>query len=958
MAADDLELDALVRAEAALQEREAAWLRDPEYNTSRKRKRSTMPRKIYRSKAYAWLLQVDNQLRMPPLGGLGLSMFRPAEPVDTMSPDDLLRIPCLVVSSDQGPDAWCALHWAEDTRFGNLNIQKEPDSHNHGIHNDTCNALGEVKLRGFMYALTLVYNMHFLPWQTGAFGNKLRAAREQLDTVQSYPPAFLHFMQQIAFEKGMLAASIGGDGAREIVWRHFLDSQYLNNTGQRVAMMRWYQVFVRTRTFVHDWTSAIVCLLRACSLEPWLQTTYLHGEQPDLQAAPVPAASGGKTSTKDTPKDAIKALRFASKNLMHFVLQFLLVPLHRRLAFLIATLTESTQMWYHTQAQTLKNSCRNRQWASEQLLGDFYIPLRETMGRVSSASALERMAFNVNFAGADPAGERSSEYYDDIELGELCGKFTASLVRRRLLRSAWFTDGWPSRFSLLLASEAIRDSLLQELRVMCDTYDQVQAQDTVSCNAYWSQRPMRLLSVSTLLGPIRAANFTLPDAVARQIELRGGCFKQSRVVENGFLHERAKEAASKNQRMSDITVFDSVQRSSILGTRFEFDELRVDFPKRDGPLLDEASFRPRARDSSIDLTSVKGTQRQAGWLTKNPEASVALHLQPGLLRTLCQARCLDHVENVWLTNLLPNSEPLLLREGMGEDEAGPRQDYVLVLGVCASTAVVGWPVKLVADFNGNHFYEPRSDADATPVYKYIYNTKWDVATCVWAPPWQQLAEYGAPSHFVSRSSAKLRLVIVRGPQNFIAAGAHFAWWRTSELDLRKLAQLEGRQELLAEKDFPLFLESLVRAYLPEMDDTQIYNILMKRVFRDAALDDIMNDPELRQHLDAKDLEELDNASSKRESTEKGTRKKFFKSLKRLKEKVCAMQRDACQTMASDERTRGPAHYMGMPGDWSHALVSHWLPPSARILRDERQARWRVWWMYGSLSRSWALYGCG
>ena len=90
-----------------------------------------------------------------------------------------------------------------------------------------------------------------------------------------------------------------------------------------------------------------------------------------------------------------------------------------------------------------------------------------------------------------------------------------------------------------------------------------------------------------------------------------------------------------------------------------------------------------------------------------------------MFRTLCQNGDLDHVGNVLLTNWLPNGETQLLREEVDEEEDVPRNAYVLVLGVCAPTAVVGKPVQFVADVAGNRFCEARSGADATPVFKFI-----------------------------------------------------------------------------------------------------------------------------------------------------------------------------------------------------------------------------------------------
>ncbi len=69
---------------------------------------------------------------------------------------------------------------------------------------------------------------------------------------------------------------------------------------------------------------------------------------------------------------------------------------------------------------------------------------------------LEAMGFDVQLSSHSPdrnCTESNSKYFG------IAGKFVQSLVRRRVFRSAWFTDGWPRRnFGFLGGAELIEET--------------------------------------------------------------------------------------------------------------------------------------------------------------------------------------------------------------------------------------------------------------------------------------------------------------------------------------------------------------------------------------------------------------------------------------------------------------------------------------------------------------------
>ena len=76
-------------------------------------------------------------LNMTPLAAGGLRRFQVPGDWEQQQGNDCLDWPCLLVSADQDPDSWCAQASLESPCRGRLNMVREPDAHNHGVHNDT-----------------------------------------------------------------------------------------------------------------------------------------------------------------------------------------------------------------------------------------------------------------------------------------------------------------------------------------------------------------------------------------------------------------------------------------------------------------------------------------------------------------------------------------------------------------------------------------------------------------------------------------------------------------------------------------------------------------------------------------------------------------------------------------------------------------------------------------------------
>lgn len=656
-----------VAAEVELQMREEAWLEE-ECRHDRSR-REVKKRKtggvLFRQKSFRWLAELDNMLNMPPFDIGGLKRFQVPADWKLVEGEACLDWPCLVVSADQGPDSWCAQSWLESPQHGRLNIVREPDSHNHGLHNDALGAVMDINFGGFLYSATVVLNLHFMPWNNGAFGKKISeaAASMRLHSSSAHP-VFSMFASTIGREKGFCDVDLSNPSAKEQVWAAFLDSGSLWTSGQKVGMCRWFQVFVSLRRLFQDWTSLLVVLVRSNLDEPWMRNeVFGPGAAEPVEMDPgMPGVAERRVQTKCSVVEEIRQLRKAVRNAMHFSMSFLSTPLHRRMCGLVVELTRSVQEWYHAQAVALKSSGSNRSWLARQLKDDFWKPFRQTFKAFGDASLLDDLGFKLRFSGGDIAVQAlDARLCDDEFMALHMGKFAQALVKRRIFRSAWLLYGWPGRFASLL-DEGSKSDALADLRGHFETYQEAEQVGTKYLKSKCERGPFRLPCVRQIVEPIRANGWEVPESVLNKIRVREGGFKQSRIVENGFLQERRHEATARNFEMAELGVFCSLATGDVLAGRFDHathnpHELPRGFSER----LPQDAFRAKTSASTIDLSSVRGPRQKTDWISHSPGSWTKLHLEPYLLHALRCSGDWASSEKVWMVNLIPEHQPLLIR---------------------------------------------------------------------------------------------------------------------------------------------------------------------------------------------------------------------------------------------------------------------------------------------------------
>ena len=83
----------------------------------------------------------------------------------------------------------------------------------------------------------------------------------------------------------------------------------------------------------------------------------------------------------------------------------------------------------------------------------------------------------------------------------------------------------------------------------------------------------------------------------------------------------------------------------------------------------------------------------------------------------------------------------------------------------------------------------------------------------------------------------------------------------------------------------------------------------------------------------------------------------MKRLAGLRHRVRQEQETLAQGQQSENRTKGPAHFLPLDeGLWTKELVLEFCPPGTTVNRDMVAMRWQLKWPFGSVSRAFNIWG--
>ena len=437
------------------------------------------------------------------------------------------------------------------------------------MHNDLLNSVRECGMNSFLYSTVVMLNLFFLPYSDGRFGNMIQACFDDLKaTVKSDCPLFQHFAADIAWEKGLAPrGALSAYDERE-VWSDFLDSVRFRRRGRKVGLCRWGQMYHELGGALRDWTSLFVVLVRLGIRERFMSNSHFAAlirpvEQAHAAGA-LPGTEGDDTRTADSSAAGIKALRAACKNALQFVTMVMGDERNHRRALVVSLASQKFVSWYSASTDELKNGLAGGLWTLELLNGGIWTPFRETWTELMTPSYLELLGLRIYFdAGDFQPAPYDARLVDDSFTAQLCGKLVQALLRRRACRTAFLVWGWPGRFCRLADTEpGVVESTAHELKRDLRLFRKAETQGTRFYDDIVARSPFQKPSVMQIAHPMDLTDFVVGDLIRGKCARLNLCFKQSRIVENGFKSLREEESTRQNNEVVADAVLEGPYRQS------------------------------------------------------------------------------------------------------------------------------------------------------------------------------------------------------------------------------------------------------------------------------------------------------------------------------------------------------------------------------------------------------------
>jgi len=404
-------------------------------------------KKVYRLKAYAWLVQSEKMLRAS-CGFSGWDHFQVVQPGATSLPPDPLSWPMCCISIDQGTDGWCAANFLQYSMRCNVVVLKDPA---HRTWNDVQLAMQDARLWPLALAMSTVVSCDHGPWSEHRFFTEAaEAAGTYCKLADPECPVFSHFYSHICKDLGMEADS--QPEAAEEVFKSIPEAW--SRKLPKVALSRWFQVFDAWKELDKVWHTRLVVLLYVCLSQGWIKTEAWNGWQ-NHQAAVAPEE---KQPTGQEPEE-IRKLRASCKNNLHFCCTMLLETEHQQVIRGLCRMAEPVRHAHGLQLHEMRSCAASLKHYIHQAAGGCFEPLHLMLQQLFSKDLWASLGLWMD--GPLPAGACPT-YPLALNENEVVGKvvtFSLCLIGRRLRECAWHTLGFPGSFALFLVPSQAQAAL-------------------------------------------------------------------------------------------------------------------------------------------------------------------------------------------------------------------------------------------------------------------------------------------------------------------------------------------------------------------------------------------------------------------------------------------------------------------------------------------------------------------
>lgn len=670
--------------------RQKAWMkRSAESDTKNWR-----PVKRRRVAAYTWMRALDGQLEWAT--GSGLAQFALEPGSDEASWGDLLKLPRLVVSPDQGSDIVAAANYMLGPLTMNVMFAWDPS---HSVHNDCELGLSQSGLWVFMLCFIVIANVPCAPWGENERWMQCKAImREASHGRPQDCPLFMSMLAELTDE-------LGDDGIFDMdepeaaIWQKVFDGAPWEWKAEKLKVSRFLGMIQRAKEEVRKSARRHFQYVLA-----GIETDVLHGGQfrkVHLSSITEPGTVGQPTSSARVSAEE-KTLRASTQNTLAIAAMFWsdTAKLHR--LKLIVAISTSALEWHQEQNTMLRDKNMTSIWAMGQLDHGFLRNLEACFNTMRQQDELTQMGCELP---SDARGWQLSHGNTGLpyELGiaNTMGVFAICLVGSRLKRMLWLVRGWPGMSARLLdpnvelRSQA-RSALARDLAAFefCKNGEQPAAlRDIVRRNCLNEVANKQLVSLFKQF-PEDSNKFA---SFKTWLEESWNFILGSQVVEDSFQRCRAIMDKQTNMRAQTKRIFNGLISSTVLtGSHRQLQvdpNARCEHQRHGGEQPPDFSVKLRA--PSIDtMPKIVGTSDSVGWYIPSVSSLPQKFSDLELLRGL-QSDGLDKMKlrDLWLGSISRGQHRLLLRPrrrpGM------PAGRWFFAMQEVPNSMVLVWPAEVV-----------------------------------------------------------------------------------------------------------------------------------------------------------------------------------------------------------------------------------------------------------------------
>ena len=272
-----------------------------------------------------------------------------------------------------------------------------------------------------------------------------------------------------------MTSEFGADSSDLQVFETMFGSRVVQLSGRKVGMCRFYQIREVLQELLPQWSSLLAPISILAINEGMLEGTSFDALQKKAKTTTAlnPDCVAQNTSTKYSTAEDVRALRRICKNALVLRMMVLMEERHKHSCAALVELSQPCHGWYGAQAKQLRDVYTGETWFRNQVQGAYFEHVADVFGLLVDPKTLCRIGL-VTLPSplqleADPTHPAVDE---DRSLCAQCASFAVALVRRRCLRGLWMYGGWPSRCTLLAASDpAVREATAAELLLDAEAFE-------------------------------------------------------------------------------------------------------------------------------------------------------------------------------------------------------------------------------------------------------------------------------------------------------------------------------------------------------------------------------------------------------------------------------------------------------------------------------------------------------